>query len=101
MVDDMQPNSRVELSGSAPAAQPGSGASTMAKDCPSCGLVNPPGAQRCDCGYDFGKRRMERSYLQPKQMTKTVGVGAVGIGGVFLAFAIIRLVVRLLNELSK
>ena len=44
---------------------------------------------------------MERSYLPPKQMAKTVGVGAVGIGGVFLAFAIIRLVVRLLNELSK
>jgi len=63
----------------------------QAKDCPGCGLVNPPGAQRCDCGYDFGKGRMERSYLQP----------AVGIGGVFLALAIIRLVLWLSNELSK
>src|SRR5262245_54183428 len=25
----------------------------MAKDCPKCGLLNPPNAQRCDCGYDF------------------------------------------------
>ena len=73
----------------------------QAKDCPGCGLVNPPGAQRCDCGYDFGKGRMERSHLQPKQMAKTVRVGAVGIGGVFLALAIIRLVLWLSNELSK
>ena len=21
--------------------------------CPNCGLINPPTAQRCDCGYDF------------------------------------------------
>ena len=23
------------------------------KDCPKCGLVNPPNAQECDCGYSF------------------------------------------------
>jgi hypothetical protein len=23
-------------------------------DCPTCGLANPPGALKCDCGYDFG-----------------------------------------------
>jgi hypothetical protein len=34
-----------------------------AKDCPKCGLVNPPSAQRCDCGYDFVSRTTERSYL--------------------------------------
>jgi hypothetical protein len=28
-----------------------------AKDCPKCGLVNPPAAQRCDCGYDFTRHR--------------------------------------------
>jgi hypothetical protein len=22
-------------------------------DCPTCGLANPPGALKCDCGYDF------------------------------------------------
>ncbi len=26
-------------------------------DCPQCGLVNPPEALRCDCGYDFRLRR--------------------------------------------
>jgi hypothetical protein len=24
-------------------------------DCPTCGLVNPPGGIKCDCGYDFEK----------------------------------------------
>ena len=28
----------------------------MANDCPQCGLLNPPSAQRCDCGYDFLSR---------------------------------------------
>ena len=23
------------------------------QECPRCGLVSPPEAQRCDCGYDF------------------------------------------------
>src|SRR5207249_1013224 len=38
----------------------------MVKDCPKCGLVNPPEAQRCDCGYDFTSRQMQGSYLAPK-----------------------------------
>jgi|SRR3954466_11945981 len=25
--------------------------------CPDCGLINPPEAQTCDCGYDFAFRR--------------------------------------------
>jgi hypothetical protein len=33
------------------------------RDCPKCGLVNPPSAQRCDCGYDFMLRRIQASYL--------------------------------------
>ncbi|QJX00294.1 hypothetical protein FTUN_7919 [Frigoriglobus tundricola] len=33
------------------------------KDCRRCGLVNPPSAQRCDCGYDFTTQTVERSYL--------------------------------------
>jgi len=33
------------------------------RDCPKCRLVNPPTAQRCDCGYDFVSRQMEASYL--------------------------------------
>jgi len=38
----------------------------MVKDCPKCGLVNPPEALRCDCGYDFATRQMQGSYLDPK-----------------------------------
>ncbi len=30
------------------------------KDCPRCGLVNPPSAERCDCGYDFVSHTVER-----------------------------------------
>jgi Predicted nucleotide-binding protein containing TIR-like domain len=32
--------------------------------CPHCGLLNPPSAQRCDCGYDFVSRQIQRSYLK-------------------------------------
>jgi uncharacterized RDD family membrane protein YckC len=32
----------------------------MAKECPSCGLLNPPEALRCDCGYDFRVHRTVR-----------------------------------------
>jgi hypothetical protein len=38
----------------------------MVQDCPTCGMVNPPEAQRCDCGYDFVARQMKRSYLGAK-----------------------------------
>jgi hypothetical protein len=35
----------------------------MALDCPKCGLLNPPNAQRCDCGFDFSTGTMQQSYL--------------------------------------
>jgi hypothetical protein len=41
-------------------------------DCPECGLVNPPEAQRCDCGYDFASRRMEQSY-DPRALRESRG----------------------------
>ena len=31
--------------------------------CQHCGLVNPDGAVRCDCGYDFVSRTLKDSYL--------------------------------------
>lgn len=40
------------------------------KDCPRCGLVNPPSAQRCDCGYDFGARRVLGTYLTEKDQVR-------------------------------
>jgi len=64
-----------------------------AKDCPKCGLVNPPEAQRCDCGWDFVSRRQEQSYLQPKHR----GAAVAGIGiGVVVVVIVMRILFRLL-----
>src|SRR6266581_2209891 len=30
-------------------------------NCPRCGLLNPETAQRCDCGYNFELRTVERT----------------------------------------
>jgi hypothetical protein len=32
-------------------------------NCPTCGLMNPSSAKRCDCGYDFFTSKQEKSYL--------------------------------------
>jgi uncharacterized RDD family membrane protein YckC len=32
--------------------------------CPKCGLLNPPTAGRCDCGYDFETRTVKASYVR-------------------------------------
>lgn len=68
----------------------------MAHHCPHCGLVNPLAAQRCDCGYDFGTHRMERSYLRSKpaktdgfeirEARMSVGHILLVLGGVALGF---------------
>src|SRR2546422_1467195 len=31
--------------------------------CPRCGLLNPPTAIRCDCGYDFPTESVKASYV--------------------------------------
>lgn len=57
-----------------------------AKDCPKCGLVNPPSAQRCDCGYDFVTRATEQSYLSPGGSGRPDG-GSRAVGYGCLLFA--------------
>jgi hypothetical protein len=47
----------------------------MEMDCPKCGLANLPSAQRCDCGYDFGSRRVERSFANPDDSTNHAELG--------------------------
>lgn len=32
-------------------------------ECPRCRLLNPPEAERCDCGYDFKTGEIKSSYL--------------------------------------
>lgn len=48
-------------------------------ECPNCKLINPPTAQRCDCGYDFPSGEMKESYL-PSRKLKTNIAGAAWIG---------------------
>ena len=51
-------------------------------DCPKCGLINPPSAQRCDCGYDFLSRQMKESYITDKQRRATeltIGGGTIAV----------------------
>ena len=39
-------------------------------ECPNCGLLNAATAQRCDCGFDFGSRTMERSLLSSEELQR-------------------------------
>ena len=41
--------------------------------CPRCGLINPDVAERCDCGYDFKSRTVERAYFEQKLPTEIKG----------------------------
>ena len=41
------------------------------KDCPACGLVNPPTAVLCDCGWDFGAgRRVSRAPAEVRAVAR-------------------------------
>ncbi|HEX5226256.1 MAG TPA: hypothetical protein VFW44_01040 [Bryobacteraceae bacterium] len=40
------------------------------RDCPHCRLFNPDTALRCDCGFDFQSRTIERPYLSPKDLDR-------------------------------
>lgn len=42
------------------------------KECPNCRLLNPPEAQRCDCGYEFSKGMVE--ILHNKERSYSSGV---------------------------
>ena len=34
--------------------------------CPNCKLINPPTAQRCDCGYDFDAKKLKSPLVQER-----------------------------------
>jgi len=43
--------------------------------CPRCGLFNPDTAQRCDCGYDFATKTVQKAYstqLLPREIKTMV-----------------------------
>jgi len=66
------------------------------KSCPKCRLVNPPEAERCDCGWDFVSEKQERSYLQRRVLPVTAGVGA----GAVVIVVVIKLGILFLKALS-
>lgn len=39
------------------------------RQCPKCALINPDGALRCDCGFDFPSGTTLASYLTKKEQT--------------------------------
>jgi hypothetical protein len=53
--------------------------------CPHCGLTNPEGALRCDCGYDFHSEVIKESYLTKSGASlPTANRTASGLGHAFL-----------------
>jgi hypothetical protein len=71
-------------------------------ECPKCKLENPDIAMRCDCGYDFLTKSLEKSYLTDSEESKGISTkpsdGLVIIGwissilggwlGIFIACSI-------------
>jgi hypothetical protein len=39
--------------------------------CPRCKLINPNSALRCDCGYDFESKSVEKPYFN-QELPKTI-----------------------------
>jgi hypothetical protein len=71
------------------------------KDCPRCRLVNPPTAQRCDCGWDFVSRTQQESYLQPKHRLSGLPL-VVGIGGAAtLVIIVLRVLFRMFGAAAS
>ena len=56
--------------------------------CPTCRLVNPDTALRCDCGYDFQSGKMEQPYHDGKtSIPRWVGVVLSSQGAFWFLFA--------------
>ena len=67
-------------------------------DCPKCKLVNPPSAERCDCGYDFKTGTMQESYLteRDKRLSKPEIVGAT-----LATLVLVRVAFRLMKAAAE
>jgi len=66
-------------------------------NCPNCRLVNPPAAERCDCGYDFATKSLKSSYLATSrdasdlatEVVRALGRRDLMVGGAWLGFGIL------------
>ena len=54
--------------------------------CPNCGLINPDSALRCDCGYDFKSKSIQKSYLSIKEQQRLLASTGQRLGNMFLDF---------------
>ena len=69
--------------------------------CPKCKLINPSNALRCDCGWDFGSRTMEESYLPATMVQRPAIGGALILVGIGLIIVPVRGLMGLLVDLSQ
>ena len=71
--------------------------------CPNCGLINPPSALRCDCGYEFDEHQspsveqhQRKIEINRQQKVRAVGLAhrllhwaiLAGFAGVFIPYAL-------------
>ena len=64
--------------------------------CPSCRLINPPSAARCDCGYDFSTGTVKQSYLESRHREQFLQKKTLrAVGWSFAAMIAFRLALAL------
>jgi hypothetical protein len=63
---------------------------SMVQVCPKCGIVNPPNAERCDCGYDFvsgtQKKPIDPSYREAELKKRRLGYTLGIVGFLIMSF---------------
>lgn len=70
----------------------------VARRCPSCRLINPPSALRCDCGYVFATgeqsapldlpRRRQQARARASEAEALVGIGLIALSVILCAVTI-------------
>lgn len=61
--------------------------------CPNCGLTNPSGAERCDCGYDFVSGTVKEASLKAQTDLRDVRADLRGVRGWLLLWCILTTII--------